>query len=94
MNDNRILASHAIVISKNHYTKHIFFYIFICRGFVKKPYIKKPLNKKIRIAILAVELFRGLYQLIFTCSKSTVKNNRKRSEICLKLAIKTPERRP
>ena len=32
-------------------------------------------------------------QLIFTCSKSKKRNTKQRSEICLKLTIKTPERR-
>ena len=38
--------------------------------------------------------FPALLQSIVTCSKSTKKNTRKRYEICWKLIIKIPERRP
>ena len=34
----------------------------------------------------------GLSQLKFTCSESTIETLEKRSEICSKITIKTPER--
>ena len=42
--------------------------------------------------IYAINVSNIVTQPIFTCSKSTKETLRTRREICLKLAIKTPER--